>query len=107
MEREIGKSGVERLRKNTTYKRKKSTYKGLVPYKKPEPSEDTVIRKDINKIIMDMINQNKGDIEIEVYIRNKYPNYADYIPKMISHHSNKLRKIQVKKAENIKSGDER
>ena len=86
MGRERDINGIRRLW-NTRVKTNISHL--YVPFKKEETSEDTIIRRDINKTIMDMIQEKKGRVEIEIYLTNKYPNYSEYILKMISHRFDK------------------
>ena len=45
-----------------------------------------------------MMEENKGSIEIEIYLRNKYPSYSTYIPKIIS---DLLKNVKLKIIQNI------
>ena len=86
------KSGIERTR--TKYTQGDRVGKIRCGFNTYQPhinkqSEDTIIRRDINKTIMDMIQEKKGRIEIEIYLTNKYPNYSEYILKMLSHRFDK------------------
>lgn len=98
-------SGVERLRKNLNYKPKEYRKKIYVPYGDKKESEDTTIRKDIYVTIINMMKENKSDIEIEIYLKNKYPDYAEIIPKFIRDQfskraSNKKEKLEIKETGN-------
>ena len=99
-------NGVERLKNARNYSPGSKCYKER-KFKKREESEDTRIRKDINKTIMDMLDQNKCDIEIEIYLRNIYPNYAEYIAKMISNRISKLKGRNLVENSKQDIGDER
>ena len=97
-------TGLARLRKNEEYKPKPiSTY---IPTTKEE-SKDTRIRKEINSIIDNMIQQNKSNMEIQIFLANEYPDYTEYIIKMIKHHFNKLNQKKLTKDSNDKAGEER
>lgn len=96
-------SGLKRIRTNGAYKRNIE----YISPKKEETSNDTIARWVINSKIIEMLEQNKGDIEIEIYLREKYPNYAEYIPKMIVHHSSKLRAKTTENNKQKEVGDAR
>jgi len=98
--------GIERLRKNETYRPQKSRKKIHIPYIKVE-SDDTKIRRDIYATIISMIKEKKSDIEIEIFLRNKYPDYAEVIPKFISDQFAKYSSNKKVETEAKETGDER
>ena len=95
-------SGIERIRTKESHRPK--TWRGYEPIKR-EDSEDTRIRKDIYRIIMEMMRNSKNTIETEIYLRGLYPNYADFIPKVVNDIYKKYKKIEDKEIKN--DGDER
>lgn len=101
-------SGLERLYSNMSYKRKNPKYYMDNIGPRREQSEDTKIRKDIYRIIIEMLNNNKGTIEIEIYLRELYPNYAEYIPKVVNDQYIKFNASKKKnKEDDGRSGEER
>ena len=101
--RNLNGNGISRLRKNHTYKYKPE----YIPPPKPEPSNDTLSRMAINKKIIEMLEENKNDIEIELYLREIYPGYVEYIPKMIRHHMSKINEKRSKNTKQEEVGDNR
>jgi len=100
-------NGILRLKNNRVYTPMIARYCSTAPHR--EQSEDTKIRRNIYRIIIEMIQQNKSNVEIEIYLRNLYPDYAEYIPKVINDQFAK-RKLKEKTAEDEKTkndGDER
>lgn len=91
-------TGLERIIQEGRKSRKK--YKDYSWYydnrRKTIESKDTKIRKDINLTIKSMIDAKKNDIQIEMYLTQLYPDYSEYIPKMISHHFSKLKEANIK-----------
>ena len=84
-------------------KRIANCYIGVTANDKNE-SEDTRTRKDINGIIRGMAEQKKSSIEIKLILSEKYPNYEEYIIKMINQYFGKPNKT---KNSNVEMGDER
>ena len=74
---------------------------------KREESEDTKIRKDIYTILNNMARENKSSIEIKYALTDKYPNYEEYIIKMINQYFGKINSNKKSKTSNEEKGDER
>ena len=100
-------SGLSRI--STKYAHKPNRRRGgnVSPKYEKVVSEDTRIRKDINAIIFQQVDAGKCDIEIEIYLTEKYPSYAEYIRKMIVNYITKVNLKKAKEQKNIESGDER
>ena len=77
--------------------------------KKParQESEDTKARKDINETVIKMIKEGKNDIQIELYLKDLYPNYSEYILKMISHQFSKINASKSENSKDDKTGEGR
>ena len=75
--------------------------------KNNEESEDTKVRKNIHKIILEKIGEEKSNIEIEIYLRNMYPDYAEYIAKMINDQFIKMGLNKKEEVSDKETGDER
>ena len=81
-----------------------ASHRQIVPPTTKTPSEDTIIRREINYMIRCMEMQNKSSIEIKLILSEKYPNYSEYIIKMINQYFGKPNKT---KTSNVEKGDER
>ena len=94
--------GLSRISDHEKRYRHKYNDKGWYydPLKKSEPSEDTKTRKNINETIVKMIKEGKNDIQIEIYLKNMYPTYSEYILKMISHQFSKIKSSDSKDGKN-------
>ncbi len=102
-------TGLNRLTSNRVYSRRPNDHYynyGPLP-KKTEESEDTKIRKDINTTIIEMIKEGKNDIQIELHLKNLYPNYSEYILKMISHQFSKMNASKAANSKDDKTGEGR
>lgn len=101
-------SGLERIRTNSTSYRggSCSDFYGYNQYKRAE-SEDTKIRRNIYAIINNMAQEEKTSIEIKAILTEKYPNYEEYIIKMINQYFGKLNSINIRKSSDLSRGDER
>jgi len=98
-------NGLLRMKTKYTPKAKKAYFPPLKVNK--EESEDTRIRKDIHRIIIKKIGENKSNIEIEIYIRSMYPDYAEYIAKMVNDQFTKRGLNRRVEDSDIEIGDER
>ena len=75
--------------------------------KENEQSSDTKIRIDINSSVISMIKEGKGRVQIEVILTEKYPDYSEYILKMINHQFSKFNKTTTEVSKDENSGEER
>lgn len=65
------------------------------PKKKPEMSQDTIDRKNLQDFIEKSIVEGYDDEDIKVVLEKKYPKYAEFIPIWIS---NKRRQFSSSKS---------
>jgi len=100
-------NGLSRIRNNQKYKPKPISYYCDRKPKIKVESEDTKIRKDIYKNIIELMANNKSNIEIEIYLRNMYPDYAEYIAKVVNDQFVKRNLNKKTKIVDTEIGDER
>ena len=103
-------SGLTRLSDYRKKHRNREYDNGWYYAGKPAPkeqSEDTKIRMDINTTIRNMMFEGKNDVQIEIYLTDLYPNYSEYILKMISHQFSKNNTSKSVESKDGKNGEAR
>lgn len=68
----------------------------------PQPNDDTKLRYDIQKDIKELVAEGKGEVDILVYLHNKYPDckyekyYASYISNAMSKYKPKNKEDNIR-----------
>jgi len=101
------RKGLNRLKTNRQYTGGNMSNYNNISKAKKEESEDTKIRRDIHVILVRMAKDNKSSIEIKYCLTDKYPDYEEYIIKMINQLSSKMDSLNTKPKASREEGDER